>query len=108
MSQNSQTMLSVLLVVGLVVGAGVGYFMAPSEYTDGSGSYQTGYDTGYEKGFSDGQSSRQSSFGSYDSSQIEESISGLTTLVYGAMGASLIAALAAIVSLMQISRRFAG
>lgn len=29
MSQNSQTMLAVLLVVGLVVGAGVGYFMAP-------------------------------------------------------------------------------
>ena len=34
--------------------------------------------------------------------------SGLTTLVYGAIGASLIAALAAIVSLMQISRRIAG
>jgi len=34
--------------------------------------------------------------------------SGLTTLVYGAIGASLIAALAAIVSLLQISRRIAG
>jgi hypothetical protein len=34
--------------------------------------------------------------------------SGLTTLVYGAIGASLVAALAAIVSLMQISRRIAG
>jgi len=39
MSQNSQTMLAVLLVVGLVVGAGVGYFMAPQgggeiEYVD--------------------------------------------------------------------------
>jgi len=34
--------------------------------------------------------------------------SGLTTLVYGAIGASLIAALAAIVSLMQISKRIAG
>jgi hypothetical protein len=32
---------------------------------------------------------------------------GLTTLVYGAIGASLIAALAAIVSLMQISRKIA-
>jgi hypothetical protein len=32
----------------------------------------------------------------------------LTTLVYGAIGASLVAALAAIVSLMQISRRIAG
>jgi methyl-accepting chemotaxis protein len=37
-----------------------------------------------------------------------QSASGLTTLVYGAIGASLIAALAAIVSLMQISRRIAG
>jgi outer membrane murein-binding lipoprotein Lpp len=34
--------------------------------------------------------------------------SGLTTLVYGAIGAALVAALAAIVSLMQISRRIAG
>ena len=37
-----------------------------------------------------------------------DAASGLTTLVYGAIGASLIAALAAIVSLMQISRRIAG
>jgi len=35
-------------------------------------------------------------------------VSGLSTLVYGAIAASLIAALAAIVSLMQISRRIAG
>jgi len=38
----------------------------------------------------------------------EEAANGLTTLVYGAIGASLVAALAAIVSLMQISRRIAG
>ena len=38
----------------------------------------------------------------------QQAASGLTTLVYGAIGASLIAALAAIVSLMQISRRIAG
>ncbi len=38
----------------------------------------------------------------------KDSASGLTTLVYGAIGASLIAALAAIVSLMQISKRIAG
>jgi hypothetical protein len=38
----------------------------------------------------------------------QEAASGLTTLVYGAIGASLVAALAAIVSLMQISRRIAG
>jgi len=38
----------------------------------------------------------------------KDAASGLTTLVYGAIGASLVAALAAIVSLMQISRRIAG
>ncbi|GAG59055.1 unnamed protein product, partial [marine sediment metagenome] len=38
----------------------------------------------------------------------QEAAGGLTTLVYGAIGASLVAALAAIVSLMQISRRIAG
>jgi len=38
----------------------------------------------------------------------QDAASGLTTLVYGAIGASLVAALAAIVSLMQISRRIAG
>jgi methyl-accepting chemotaxis protein len=40
--------------------------------------------------------------------EAQQSASGLTTLVYGAIGASLIAALAAIVSLMQISKRIAG
>jgi len=38
----------------------------------------------------------------------QDSASSLTTLVYGAIGASLVAALAAIVSLMQISKRIAG
>jgi hypothetical protein len=38
----------------------------------------------------------------------KDAAGGLTTLVYGAIGASLVAALAAIVSLMQISRRIAG
>jgi uncharacterized protein YoxC len=40
--------------------------------------------------------------------QTGQQTSGLTTLVYGAIGAALVAALAAIVSLMQISRRIAG
>jgi len=40
--------------------------------------------------------------------QTDTKVSGLSTLVYGAIAASLIAALAAIVSLMQISRRIAG
>jgi hypothetical protein len=38
----------------------------------------------------------------------KDAANGLTTLVYGAIGAALVAALAAIVSLMQISRRIAG
>lgn len=37
---------------------------------------------------------------------LEEKVLGLETLVYGAIGASLIAALAAIVGLMQVSRRY--
>jgi len=37
--------------------------------------------------------------------KLQEEMLGLTTLVYGAIGASLIAALAAIVSLMQMSKR---
>ncbi len=40
--------------------------------------------------------------------EASQSASGLTTLVYGAIGASLIAALAAIISLMQISKKIAG
>jgi len=40
--------------------------------------------------------------------ETDSKVGGLSTLVYGAIGASLIAALAAIVSLMQISRRIAG
>jgi len=38
----------------------------------------------------------------------QDAAGGLTVLVYGAIGASLVAALAAIVSLMQISKRIAG
>jgi len=41
-------------------------------------------------------------------SETDTKVGGLSTLVYGAIGASLVAALAAIVSLMQISRRIAG
>jgi hypothetical protein len=40
--------------------------------------------------------------------QARDAANSLTTLVYGAIGAALVAALAAIVSLMQISRRIAG
>jgi hypothetical protein len=40
--------------------------------------------------------------------QAQQATQGLTTLVYGAIGAALVAALAAIVSLMQISQKIAG
>ena len=40
--------------------------------------------------------------------EAREAAQGLTTLVYGAIGAALVAALAAIVSLMQISQKIAG
>jgi len=39
--------------------------------------------------------------------KLQEEMSGLSTLIYGAIGASLISALAAIVSLMQISKSIA-
>jgi hypothetical protein len=40
--------------------------------------------------------------------EAKQAAQGLTTLVYGAIGAALVAALAAIVSLMQISQKIAG
>jgi hypothetical protein len=40
--------------------------------------------------------------------EARQAAQGLTTLVYGAIGAALVAALAAIVSLMQISQKIAG
>lgn len=97
-------MLAVLLIVGLVIGAGAGYFLAPRNESDySSSSYTTGYDDGWEVGFADG----KASVASEDTPDIEEEVAGLITLVYGAIGASLIAALAAIVTLMQVSRRIA-
>ena len=104
MAQSNQTKMAVLLVVGLVIGAGVGYMLAPK---GGEGdyprppSYTTGYDDGWRNGFADGKASADLIV----SSDIEEKVDGLTTLVYGAIGASLISALAAIVSLKQISTR---
>ena len=105
--EDSQTMLAVLLVVGLVVGGGIGYFMAPS--SDGSN-----YDAGYQEGYNDGYDAADSSWGIDPPDDFSEQyatkddVGGLTTLIYGAIGASLIAALASIVSLMQISRRIGG
>jgi len=103
MAQSNQTRMVVLLVVGLVIGVGVGYMLAPTggAYYPRPPSYTTGYDLGWRNGFADG----KASVDLIVSSDIEEKVDGLTTLVYGAIGASLISALAAIVSLKQISTR---
>ncbi len=101
MESNTSTKMAVLLIVGLVIGVGAGYMMAPREESGYGSSYKIGYDEGFEDGFAEG----KSSISTTDSTGIEEKVDGLTTLVYGAIGASLIAALAAIVSLMQISQR---
>ena len=92
--------MAVLLVVGLVIGVGAGYMLAPKEESGYGSSYDIGYDEGFEDGFTEGKSSVSAT----DSTGIEEKLDSVITLVYGAIGASLIAALAAIVSLMQISR----
>ncbi len=110
--ENSQTMLVVLLVIGLAVGAGAGYFMGPG----GDDNSEHWYDSGYDAGFITGQTSAVIPWGSdppddfsnTDIRDLKDDVSGLYTLVYGAIGASLIAALAAIVSLMQTSRQLAG
>ena len=103
MAQSNQTKMAVLLVVGLVIGAGAGYMLAPKGGPDypRPPSYTTGYDDGWRNGFADGKASADLIV----SSDIEEKVDSLTTLVYGAIGASLISALAAIVSLKQISTR---
>ena len=48
MRNESVTMMVVLLVVGLAIGAGVGYFMAPKSDTSGSSVFKLGYDEGFE------------------------------------------------------------
>ncbi len=97
MSGSSNNMLAALLVVGLMIGAGLGYFMAP-DVDQGSSPYKAGYNEGYDDGYAQGQ----------ESTGIvteDQDITTVITLIYGAIGASLIAALVAIVTLMEVSRR---
>ena len=79
MSQEN-TMI-VLLVVGLVIGAGIGWMLAPSGetiiYSEDPNPETT----------------HATSVG----------LNAVATLVYGAIGASLVATLASIVTLMQVS-----
>ena len=101
MSGNSDKRLAILLVIGVIVGAGVGYFLAPGGVDIGSSPYKTGYNEGYDDGYDQGQ--QKVDIATEDQDFAEE-VTGLTTLVYGAIGASLLAALAGIVTLMQVSR----
>ena len=100
MSDSSTMIMAVLLVVGLTLGAGVGYFMTPKEIDTNVSDYQSAYDEGYADGLKAKPTSGSSS--SYD---ITEKLDEIINLLYGAIGASLVAALAAIVSLAQISKR---
>ncbi len=92
MEEANMTLVAAVLVVGLLVGAGTGYYMAPSEpKTQTPPTYNQPQVQPEAKNYA-----------------TKADLLELTMLVYGAIGASLIAALAAIVSLMQISRRVAG
>ena len=70
-------------ISALVIGAGIGYYLAPEEvgYTYPPQTEET------------------------ELTHIHEEVKGLTILIYGAIGASLIAALAAVVSMMVVYRR---
>lgn len=100
METRPATTMTAILIIGLIIGIGIGYLMTPT-VDQGSSAYRLGYDEGFEDGYTEGQKST----GTAGSQEVLDSLAGLVTLVYGAIAASLIAALAAIVSLMQVSRR---
>lgn len=97
MENTNMTLVAAILVVGLLVGSGVGYYM--SEPVETTSQPQTQIPPTYNP---------QPVQPSGQTYATKEDVVGLYTLVYGAIGASLVAALASIVSLMQISRRLAG
>lgn len=100
MEMRGNNLAITLLVMGLIMGGGIGYFMAP---TGGDQYSQYELQRAYDEGYATAKSSSSSS-SSYQNTEIADRLSGIETLVYGAIGASLVAALAAIVSLMQIAR----
>lgn len=81
--RQSTILTLVLIIIGPFIGASIGYFAAPRKNID----------TGY--------SPQEPQY----SQTLEEKIERLIILIYAAIGASLVSALAAIVSLMQLSRR---
>jgi hypothetical protein len=91
MEMKSNTLTIVLLVVGLVVGAGAGYFLTPTEIVEQTSQPQPS--TTYIQPTQPQQD------------QVLNEVRGLVSLVYGAIGAALVAALASILTLMQVSRR---
>lgn len=92
MSENKvgQMSLIICLLIGIIVGAGAMYMCIP---TNQKTVVETVEVFVTEPG------------DPVTVGELQEQTLGLTTLIYGAIGASLIAALAAIVTLMQISQR---
>lgn len=87
-SKINKLTLTIVFLIGLILGGGVAYMAFPPQRTVIKKVEvlisEPGDPVTVEK--------------------LQEELLGLTTLIYGAIGASLISALAAIISLMQISR----
>lgn len=101
---KSNTTLYAGIIIALIIGAAVGYFVYPTMNPNpdqGSSAFKLGYDEGFEDGFTEGQKTTGGD------QEVLDSLAGLATLIYGVIGASLIAALAAIVTLMSVSRKIA-
>ncbi len=92
-TEKRNTAVILIAVTALIVGASVGYFMAPREVIRIENPIEYTPELASEDVILE---------------EIRYEVTGLATLIYGAIGASLIAALAAIVSLMQISKQIAG
>lgn len=87
-SKVNKLTLTIVFLIGLIVGGGVAYMAFPPQ--------RTVVETVEVPVTNPGDA--------VTVEKLEEEMSRLITLTYGAIGASLIAALAAIVSLMQISK----
>lgn len=90
-SEINKLTLIIVFLIGLILGGGVAYMAFPPQRTVIEKVEVPVSDPGDP----------------VTVEKLREELSGLTTLIYGAIGASLLSALAAIVSLMQISRSIA-
>jgi hypothetical protein len=98
METKGNTLAIVLLVVGLVVGAGAGFFLTPSESSNTAPQSQPSQIQPIQP-----QPTQPTQQGA-----VEEKLNSIETLILAGIGAALVSALASIVTLMQISRRFSG